>query len=387
MRKVTQSIVAIFSAAAFLSSGKLPTYADSLSTEQGALSQLQQQSNAIYSQISKEKTKETAIKVSLNKYQASLANVKQAIVLNQQQMNELSKEIDLLQEKIQENKKNLTQSKADLYARLRMMYEDGQVQYLAVLLHATSFDDLINRLNALAIITQQNHDLLMKVEHLQAELNQQNQQKANEYIQLTAKHRQLASLQQADMVLTDDQKQLLDQTRSHVAAEEQKQGLLESQIHLTQSQIQQIEEQTAEANALMQNSAYVQQTYSNLKSVNTSGLISYAESFLGVPYVWGGTSPSGFDCSGFTQFVLAHYGVYINRTSEEQFAEGIPVSRNNLQPGDLVFFSTYAPGASHVGIYIGSGLMVDAEDLGVSIDSVFNSYWGPKYIGARQMMK
>jgi cell wall-associated NlpC family hydrolase len=359
--------------------------ADSLSQDKNLLQQLQQQSQTIYQQISKEKATENVDESKLTEYRDSLENVQHAMMENAAQMQSLQTQIQALQVQIHATDVKLASYKTDLEARLRLMYEDGNVQYLEVILHATSFNDLLNRLHGLAVISQENKDLLQQVQQLQQELAQQNAQKAQAYQTLAKKHQELKTLQQTDAILAADEKATLKAAQTSVAAAEEKHGLLESQIHLTQSQIQEIQLQTEEANALMENKSYVAQTAAQMKSAPVHQLIAYAESYLGVPYVWGGTSPSGFDCSGFTQYVLAHFGIDIYRTSEEQFAEGVPVSENDLQPGDLVFFSTYAPGASHVGIYIGNGLMVDAQDMGVSIDSVFNSYWGPKYLGARQM--
>ncbi|SHJ54745.1 NlpC/P60 family protein [Alicyclobacillus tolerans] len=387
LRRVSRILCSAVAVLAMSFSAQKIAQASSLTQEKTLLQELQQQSNQTYQQIAKEKVKETVLQNKLSEYKDSLQNVQQAILLNQQQMKDLQTELISLQKQIHQNDIKLNTFKSDLYARLRLMYENGNVQYLSVLLHATSFQDLLNRLHGLEVISQENHVLLQEVQTIEARLAAQNVQKSQKLHQLVHKHDELLTLQHTDAVLAADESTLLHQTQNQVQQEEQQRGLLESQIHLTQSQIQQIELQTEEANLLMQNKSYINTTISNMPTGNASAIISFAEQFLGVPYVWGGTSPSGFDCSGFTQYVLAHFGIQIERTSEEQFAEGIPVSENNLQPGDLVFFSTYAPGASHVGIYIGNGLMIDAQDMGVSIDSVFNSYWGPKYLGARQMFK
>jgi len=123
-----------------------------------------------------------------------------------------------------------------------------------------------------------------------------------------------------------------------------------------------------------------------IPSKNLTPLIEYAKQFLGVPYVWGGRSPSGFDCSGFVWYVFNHFGIDVPPPTFTQYTMGVPVSKSDLQTGDLVFFQTYTVGPSHVGIYIGNGLMIDAEDLGVCIDDINNSYWAPLYYGARRIV-
>lgn len=116
-------------------------------------------------------------------------------------------------------------------------------------------------------------------------------------------------------------------------------------------------------------------------------IVQTALRYTGVPYVFGGTSPGGFDCSGYTRYVFAQSGIYLPRMADEQFEVGRHVSYGNLQPGDLVFFSTYASGASHSGIYIGDGRFISAtSSSGVRVDSLDSGYWGPRYIGARRVM-
>ena len=116
-------------------------------------------------------------------------------------------------------------------------------------------------------------------------------------------------------------------------------------------------------------------------------VVAESMQYLGVPYVFGGTTPSGFDCSGYVRYVFANAGIYLPRTADAQYECGYSVSTAELVPGDLVFFSTYEAGPSHVGIYLGDGNFINAaSSSGVSIASLYSSYWGSCYIGARRVM-
>ena len=122
-------------------------------------------------------------------------------------------------------------------------------------------------------------------------------------------------------------------------------------------------------------------------SSTARALISTAYDYVGVPYVFGGTTPWGFDCSGYTQYVFRQMGIEIPRTADAQYYAYPKVSASELEPGDLVFFETYEPGPSHCGIYIGNGQMLQAgSSTGVTVSNVFSGYWGAHYIGAARVL-
>jgi len=123
-------------------------------------------------------------------------------------------------------------------------------------------------------------------------------------------------------------------------------------------------------------------------SMQARRIISIAMKYLGVPYVFGGTSPSGFDCSGYIQYVFNQAGISLPRTADVQYGVGKSVPMSKLQPGDLVFFETYEPGPSHVGIYLKNGDFVHASSYtGITVTSLYSSYYAPRYLGAKRVIR
>lgn len=122
-------------------------------------------------------------------------------------------------------------------------------------------------------------------------------------------------------------------------------------------------------------------------AASSSDIATYAKKFTGTPYKFGGTTTSGFDCSGYIRYVYNNADIKLPRTSAEQFKVGKAVSKDKLQPGDLVFFAnTYKKGISHTGIYLGDDKFISAKSNGVTTANLkTNPYWAPKYAGARRV--
>ena len=135
-------------------------------------------------------------------------------------------------------------------------------------------------------------------------------------------------------------------------------------------------------------------TVSNATNTNSSSavattgsaVVEKAKAYLGSKYVYGGTSPSGFDCSGFTYYIYKQFGITLNRTAAAQYSNGVPVARSDLQLGDLIMFGK--SGINHVGIYIGGGKIVHAANpsRGVVTDTINSGYYNTNYVGARRVL-
>ena len=124
-----------------------------------------------------------------------------------------------------------------------------------------------------------------------------------------------------------------------------------------------------------------------LPAVDGYAIAGTALSLRGSPYRNGGADPSGFDCSGFIWYVFAQHGVRVPRTVTQQFSAGHDVASSELRAGDLVFFSTGAPGASHVGMLIGGDEFVHAPSSAgdVRVERITARYWSSRFVGARRM--
>lgn len=137
---------------------------------------------------------------------------------------------------------------------------------------------------------------------------------------------------------------------------------------------------------------YVRILNNSFNGVNAgSSIVDYAKTFIGTPYAYGGNTPSGFDCSGFVQYVMANFGVSMPRSSTEQYSIGVRVNKSELLPGDLVYFkySQSSYNLSHVGIYVGDGNFIHSPVPGqkVKISSLASGYFSNYYYGATRVLK
>ena len=158
-------------------------------------------------------------------------------------------------------------------------------------------------------------------------------------------------------------------------------SLLSDKRQETSRSMTKFREKTAEESNKTENTSNV------ASSGNGSSVVATANQYIGSRYVYGGTTPSGFDCSGFTSYVYKKYGVSLSRTAAGQYSNGVAVSKGELQPGDLVMFGK--SGINHVGIYIGGGKMIHAANpsRGVTTDTINSGYYGASYVGARRILQ
>lgn len=146
-------------------------------------------------------------------------------------------------------------------------------------------------------------------------------------------------------------------------------------------------------NGIVENTTYYSLMGKHLQENNDAfsntgkQITDMAKGFIGVPYKFGGNSPQGFDCSGFVQYVFDKRKIALPRAADAQYKIGKAIEQKSLQQGDLVFFSTYEPGASHCGIYLEQGKFIHASSHGVMISRLDETYWKVRYLGARRVLE
>jgi cell wall-associated NlpC family hydrolase len=256
---------------------------------------------------------------------------------NMSQLNEYNTKLQALNYDIVKNKNSILVLRNNIKSleniskkRIRVMYENGpNLMYLKILLSSDNFPTLISTINTTVNIFNFDKKCL-------SDLNDTKRNKEAVLRDLTSKQKFVTKLKddiENKLILLNTQKEnekklLLEYNKLNKSAPPAK-----SNISLSRGDI-----------------------------ITDNSVVNYALTFLGVPYLWGGTTPQGFDCSGFVQYVYAHFGVNIPRVSEDQQNHGTPVLlRENLKPGDLIFFGKPA---HHVGMYIGDNKYVQAPHTG-----------------------
>ena len=334
----------------------------------GTVASKQAQAQQVLAQI---QTIDDSLGVAVESY--NLANVRLRKIESDQRENQLQLKV---------TRANLRIAQDSLAARLVSAYTSTQDNStLSVLLGATSLDDLLNRIEAVNSTSQQDASIVQQVTSFKAAIQRHR-------IELQRAH----SEQRTIVAQKAAQKQRIE---SQLASRRQLLSSIKGQIERIRAAEAAQQRQFAAA-ARSRLSGGIQVPLADGVGISAStpegstvappnvhgGVVGIAMHYLGVPYVWGGSTPRGFDCSGFVAYVFAQIGVSLPHSSYAMFGMGTPISIGDLQPGDLVFFT----GASHMGIYIGGGQFIHSPHTGdvVKISSL-SGYYSSNFAGGRRI--
>jgi cell wall-associated NlpC family hydrolase len=285
-------------------------------------------------------------------------------------------------------KKSLGNAQQQLSARLVDLYtSEGQDSTLAVLLGSSSLDEMLNRMDAADRVSQQDALVLRQVAHFRREVQHRQVMLKKEHAEQVQVVAERAAAKASIESQLGQRRALLDSIHNQIAQ-------LQAQERARQAELErELQARLAAQNQASAQQALVQTVQPPVGGSGGSGggpappphyggVVGIAMRYLGTPYVWGGASPAGFDCSGFTMYVYAQVGVSLPHNAAAQYGYGSPVSRSDLQPGDLVFFD----GLGHVGLYVGGGSFIHAPHTGdvVKISSL-TGWYAATYVGARRL--
>ena len=324
----------------------------------------------------------------LNQIQGLDANLSHAV----EAYNLANEKLGKIQSDLQENRRelklaqrNLGRAQAALELRLVQLYTaGGDGTGLEVLIGATSIEDLIARLDTSSRVSDQSAQVLREVKAFRVAVRTRRARLKHAHVEQARLVAERASQKASIEGQLAERQRLLGSIRSEIgriqAAERAQQARLaaEARARLNSPQTG-IEVLAASTGSLGSGGT---DPIGVAPPSRYGGVVGIAMQYLGTPYVYGGSSPSGFDCSGFIMYVYAKIGVSLPHNAAAQYGYGTPVSRDQLQPGDLVFFN----GLGHAGIYVGGGSFIHAPHTGdvVKISSM-SGWYSSTYVGARRL--
>jgi len=269
-------------------------------------------------------------------------------------------------------RKNLAHAQRLLAQSLTSAYKSTDEDVVSFLLASHSFSELVDHVQVLQRANDANSNLIAQIAQTKKVIADRTRQLSTETAQLARDQRaQLAAKQHVEARLHS-----LQAPKSQISADIP---------HLIDQQ-QAREQAAATAAAAAASGGSVGGSGGSIPVPPSSTLggqaVAIAEQYLGVPYVWGGASPSGFDCSGLVMYVYGRLGVSLPHNAAAQYSMGTPVPRDALEPGDLVFFD----GLGHVGIYVGGGSFIHAPHTGTVVQiSSLSGWYSSTYVGARRI--
>ena len=313
-----------------------------------AQSQLEENKNA----LKEVEDKKGSLEMSIEKLDNQIEGFMMQIDKNKKGITQAENDINKSKEEIIKVEEEVKKQQDILDSRIRSMYINGQSNYLKVLLEAEGFSDVIARIQAITKIISIDQKVISDLDLKKAEVEDKKaaiENKYNELVGLKTENENKLSSVNNDIA---SQKGLINEIKTQEKLSVSKVNESQALVDQTLAQVNKIRDEAPKYKISRGTAA-----------VSDGNIIAYASNFLGTPYLWGGTSPSGFDCSGFTQYVYAHFGITIGRTTYDQINNGHEVSKDQLQAGDLVFFGANND-PTHMGIYIGNNTYMHAPKTG-----------------------
>lgn len=322
--------------------------------------------------LEKVKSERQKLEIRVEKLDSQIIDVMKQIDDNKNSIKEVGKNIELTKVELEKAENNIKGQQEVFNKRVRAMYINGTDSYLNVVLEAENLGDLLSRVENIKKVVKYDTDVIDDLKSKKAAISNKKQELVNQNNKLLALKKD--NEDKLTKLNTDkaNQTKLISELKDKEKILALRDTATSNLVASAENRVQQVREA---APRISRGTSSTTQT-----PASSDSIVAYASNFLGTPYQWGGNGPSNFDCSGFTKYVYSHFGISLPRVASAQQGVGTSVSRDQLQPGDLVFFGSPA---HHVGIYVGNNCYIHAPSTGdvVKISPLNRS----DYSGARRV--
>jgi len=340
------------------------------------------------SSLSSKRAEAQQVSNEINGLDANLGRADELLNLANLKLSHVQRDIKENRHELHIAKQNLAKSRRTIARRLVTLYTNtSSTSTLELILGAKNLDDILNQLDTANRVSNVDAEVIGQVQVFKASVKEHAQKLAVVHRQVNRLVTMRRTQERAIEVRLGERRRLLSSLNGQIAElvhQQQVAQMISAQRARQSAAEAQSAQQQADVGVVVGASAQTPEGATVVPSSNYGGVVGVALSYQGVPYVWGGASPGGFDCSGLVMYSYSQVGVSLPHSSYAQWNVGVSVPRDQLQPGDLVFFD----GLGHVGLYIGGGLFVHAPHTGtvVQVSSLDEGWYAATYVGARRIL-